>query len=146
MGKHDDLGPSPIPTHQQRRRESDRDPMARVAKEDLWHLQETLTDLLESGFKGVYARQDKTNGRVLECERVGTEATTKIKNLERQVFRQNIPRSPSSPTVPEEKDRRITERDVRMFVAGAGGLTAIVAFFWKVLPFMLKGLSAGITP
>lgn len=117
-----------------------------VDKSDLWNLRDTILEEMRAGFKGVHERQDVTNGRVNAGEVQGAAHGVQIKNLEAEVFHRRktdhyrhlhpVSKAPST-----GDDRSISQRDVRMVAIGAGGLTAIVGFFWKFLPFLVKALT-----
>lgn len=112
-----------------------------VDKDDLRDLRDTILKEMREGFAGVHARQDITNGRVNAGEIQGERHDVKIRNLEAEVFhRRKTDRQAVKPK-PDGDDRSISQRDVRMVALGAGGLTAIVGFFWKALPFILKALT-----
>lgn len=110
--------------------------MAEVTKADLHDTRDMLLKQISDGFAGVHRRQDLTNGRIATVEGVTREHGVQIKNLEREVFRRS--RDGKGDTT---DGRRITERDVRMVVAGASGVVAIVTLFWKVLPLLLKAVT-----
>jgi hypothetical protein len=153
MGKHDEFGSTQLPEHL-RRRAADRNPDVAgdtVKKEDLWRLETLLTEELKEGFAGVYQRQDKTNGRVNAAERDLTEHTVRLKNVERELF--DRPRR-SGPT-PASQDgesaatgerRGITEREVKVFVAGVTAAVAVLLFFWKVWPLFQAAGVQGVRP
>jgi hypothetical protein len=77
------------------------------------------------------------NGRVGHLEGVAREHGVKLTNLNREVFHRRADDRESATTVEAKGDKRgISERDVRMFLAGAGALGAVVVAIWKILPFL----------
>lgn len=113
-----------------RRRSLDRDPTAEVTKADLWDVRDKVVEAMVDGFKGVHDRQDKTNGRVNEAHGDLREHGTKIRNLEREVFERprRVAPAPANASTKAPTDRRITERDVKMLLAGAAALASAVSF------------------
>lgn len=80
------------------------------------------------------------NGRVGGVEQDRARLDEAVKNLQASLSRRRDD-PPPPPGRSGPKDRRITERDVRMVAYGVGGLTTVVGFFWKILPAMLKLLT-----
>jgi hypothetical protein len=109
--------------------------MSEVTKADLIDVRDQLTEAMEKGFQGVYDRQDKTNGRVDRLDKESTQHDERIRTLFRLERRQSDRR------VKDSGDARISERDVRIFVAGGGGVAAVFLFFWKVFPLFLKAVT-----
>jgi hypothetical protein len=108
-----------------------------LTKEDLKDLRLEMRE----GFKGVHDRQDKTNGRVNSAHELLREQGAKIRNLEQEVFdRRRHDRDDPDVPEPVEDAKRITQRDVRMVIAGATGVVGFTALVWKVLPVLLKAL------
>jgi hypothetical protein len=81
------------------------------------------------------------NGRVGSGEKEQARLGQAVVNVEREVFRRRRTDHKPSPDPTDEAKRSITERDVRMFVAGAVGVVGVVSFFWKLLPAVLKAVS-----
>ena len=118
---------------------------------------------MAAGFKGVHARQDKTNGRIdglqeraarheerfVAIEREHGEQCERVEVLEREreaFFQHRRASDPLPPvaivsTSKEETgdNRRITQRDVRVLVLGAGGALAL----FKLLPWLITLGQAG---
>lgn len=113
-------------------------------KEDLRDLKNDIVTEMRSGFKGVHDRQDSTNGRIGKAEVALGELRVRTVNLEREVFPRHrgepLTPAPMVSEPPQSRDRRVTERDVRMVLAGAGGAAALLVFLWKVLPFLHNAL------
>lgn len=107
-----------------------------VEPDDLRDLRDTLLDEMRTGFNGIYARQDKTNGRLLVVEERTAEHRTQIRNLDREVFHVHRRR-----TDPKSGERTpITRRDVTLVVCGGAGFYAVLkALVW--LGPALKGLT-----
>lgn len=117
--------------------------MSDVTRDDLRDLRDTIVDEMRAGFRGVHERQDVTNGRISKAEADLGRLDVRAKNLEREVFDRHRPDAPTPLPVepsPAARDRRITERDVRMLLAGASAVVAIVTLLWKVLPFLHRAL------
>lgn len=79
----------------------------------------------------------ETNGRVLKGELEGREQGVQIRHLERAVFDRRKT-DPKSPAEPSGEQQHITQRDVRIFVAGALGMAAVFTFLWRLWPLLAK--------
>jgi hypothetical protein len=141
--KLEQFGLSPGPDGASRRESDRRDPAVAadaVAKADLWRLEDVFTRTLEQGFKGVHDRQNITNGRVNDAHEKLADHNRALKNLNAEVFGRPRREGAPAPAPVKADDSGVTQRDVRMFVAGIGSLTLVAGFFWKFLPFLLKAL------
>lgn len=114
-----------------------------VDKEDLRDLRDTLTALINEGFKGVHARQDVTNGRIQKAEVEAGRQDIRLKNLERDVFhrRQTDRRPTAAEDKPDEESRALTRRELRIVLATLSAAAGIVTFVWKVLPAIVKAFT-----
>jgi hypothetical protein len=82
----------------------------------------------------------KQNGRVGSLESAVAVHTSKITNLDREVFnRRRQQRRVAEGDVADDDGKGITRRDWAMFTAGGIALTGAVVFIWKLLPFLLAG-------
>jgi hypothetical protein len=110
-----------------------------VTKADLWDLRDSLGRTLKEGFTGVYSRQDATNGRVRQGEILSAEHSIRLKNLEREMF----PEGGRRKTDPDARPSltTVTERDVKLVIATLVSAFAVLGFFTKLLPFILKALA-----
>jgi hypothetical protein len=107
--------------------------MSDVDRNDLQLLRDSIIDEMRAGFRGVHQRQDVTNGRLLKAEAEVTRHSERIKTL----FRISDRRRTEAGGV--EENRRLTQRDVRIFSAGGGAVLAAFYFIKAVLP-LLRGL------
>lgn len=110
-----------------------------VTKDDLWDLRDTLTEQIREGFRGVHARQDTTNGRIQKAEVALAEYGVKVKNLEREVFPPSGGRRKVDPVA--RPKGYVSERDVRVVLATLGTTGGVIAFFWKLLPAILRAVT-----
>lgn len=84
---------------------------------------------MRTGFSGVYARQDKTNGRLLDAEKLIERHDERIRTIFRRI------RGTSSAAHEDDgDDRRITQRDVLIVI----GTAAIVVTILKLLPTLAR--------
>lgn len=126
--------------------------MSEVTSIELRNVQTDLVDRLEEitaemrrGFDGVYQRQDKTNGRLMAAEgslanhrELLASTNAKVKNLEREVFderRSGLERR-ETPAEPEGQGRKITQRDVLVFIAGAGLIWTLLKAIRELAPLL----------
>lgn len=101
-------------------------------------LLQIITQRMDQGFSEVIKRQDTTNGRVRDGEMMSAEFGVRIKNLEREIFSRGGRRKVDPVTRPAGN---ISDRDIRVALGTLGGASALLAFFWKVLPLALKALT-----
>lgn len=83
-------------------------------------LRDTLLDEMRTGFSGVYARQDKTNGRLLDAEKLVERHDERIRSLFKRLRLRRV--------TDEGEERRITQRDVLIVVATVTITVAILKF------------------
>ncbi len=111
-------------------------------------MRDQLLRVIETGFKGTHHRQDLTNGRVGKLEETTGRFDERLEAVERdnEAFHQHrrasdpVPTPKPAPEPDEAGDnRRITQRDARLFVVGAG---AAVGLF-KILPWLVSLAQAG---
>lgn len=114
--------------------------MGDMTKEDLRDTRDTILEQMRTGFKGVYDRQDKTNGRLLVAEKQGTEHEMKLRNLEREVFNRRHAQRRGSEV--SSSRLAITQRDVMIVLGSIGGLWAVL----KAVAWLAPILSQGATP
>lgn len=93
-------------------------------------LRDTLLDEMRTGFSGVYARQDKTNGRLLDAEKLIERHDERIRTIFRRIRGTNGGASHDD----DGDDRRITQRDVIIVI----GTAAIVVTILKLLPTLAR--------
>lgn len=103
-------------------------------------IQATLESKIGTQLEAIIERQDETNthlrtlnGRVYKGEVADVEHQTKIRNLEREVFR----RRAADREVPEEQ-RAITKRDLKVVAWTLGAVTGAIAFIEKLWPLLVK--------
>lgn len=109
-----------------------------VTKDDL----RDFRDEVREGIKGMHARQDKTNGRIGALEVQNGRFDERLEAVERdnEAFhlhrRATDPPPAPKPTKDGESgdDRRLTQRDVSVFVLGAGGAIGL----FKLLPWLVS--------
>lgn len=99
---------------------------------------------MHQGFKGVHHRQDQTNGRIQKLEDDRGRHDERIEDLEEESESFHQHRRATDPKPDDEGDgegdnRRLTQRDARLFVFGAG---AAVGLF-KLLPWLVSLAQAG---
>lgn len=110
-----------------------------VTKDDLRDVRDTIVEEMRAGFVGVYARQDKTNGRVSATEVVVGAHDVKLRNMEREVFRRR--RSADSATNPDGPRRSIQQWDVLVFVAGVGATVAVLKALAWLGPLLVEAVN-----
>lgn len=91
---------------------------------------------VKQGLKGVHARQDTTNGRIGKNELSIGVASSKIKNLEREVFhrrRDDFTRLPA---------RFVTRRDIKVVLGTLTFTFSVFALIWKLIPILRALLAA----
>lgn len=96
-----------------------------VTKDDLWDVRDQLTAQITEGFRGVHARQDKTNGRIGAAEIEAGKHQERIAALERDI--REVKRA-STPRVSDEGSRRITTRDVSIIIATLIAIGGLIQF------------------
>jgi len=114
----------------------------------LKELRDAVVKEMREGFSGVHIRQDTTNGRINKLELEQARQDERLKNTQREVFnRRRSDNQGESESNGEGDghsrggDRRVSERDVRMVIAGGTGSVAVLMFFWKVFPIFLRAVT-----
>jgi len=113
-----------------------------ITRADIERMENRLTTLAKDGFDGVNSRLDVLNGRVGKGEVLTGEHRVRLENLERQVFTRQE-RHEHEETAREKREhegasesRSITRRDVAVFLAGGGGVYAVI----KVVQELVQAL------
>jgi hypothetical protein len=118
-------------------------------------LRDYLSDQMREGFAGVYARQDKTNGRVREAEMAIAVLKTNHDNLSERFTeaRAQAPGKcltcgyyhharerdvPLPPDPDEPKDRVVTDREAKLVIATLVAVGAVVVFVKEVWPWLVS--------
>lgn len=107
--------------------------MNEVTKEDLRDVRNSILREMAEGFNRVNDRLDTLNGRTVAGEVESAKHTLRISSLERRVYARR--RADTN-----DDKRTVMQRDVKMVIAGVTGTVAVLAFFWKILPALLKAL------
>lgn len=81
-------------------------------------VRDTILNEMRSGFTGVYARQDKTNGRLLTVEGEVVRHDERIKTLFRKLTHRHD----------DGDHRQITQRDVFICIGTVSATVAILKF------------------
>lgn len=103
-----------------------------VDKNDWLELREDI----RAGFKGVHERQDRTNGRLLDVEKVQTGHVENIKEIQRILFRRRSARREGDPPPPADEKTSISQRDVKIVLGTAGTVWAGFKGLAWLIPFL----------
>jgi hypothetical protein len=115
-----------------------------VGKDDLKEVRDEIIEEMRDGFRGVFQRQDTTNGRVREGEIRAATHDIRIKHLEQGFEKQRDPfdrRHDSGIIAAVKSEPKISERDVKLVVGTLGSVGSVVIFFKQVLPWIIKVLT-----
>jgi hypothetical protein len=116
-----------------------------VGKDDLKEVRDEIIEEMRDGFRGVFQRQDTTNGRVREGEIRAATHDIRIKHLEQGFEKQRDPfdrRHHDSGVIPEVKaEPKISERDVKLVLGTLGSAGTVLVFFKQILPWIVKALT-----
>lgn len=110
-----------------------------VTKDDVRDMRDSIVEEMRAGFTGVYARQDKTNGRVQATEVVTATQDVRLKNIEREVFRRRMADKHKS-AVPESDgpSRTIRQWDVTVFLGGVAAAIGLLKGLEWLGPLLVK--------
>ena len=105
-------------------------------------VRDQLSKQIDAGFNRINMRLDILNGRVGKGEVESAQHGMQLKNIERELFPAGGRRKtdPDERPAPVPLPSLVSNRDVRMVVAGVTGTIGVLAFFTKLLPMLLKAL------
>ncbi len=114
--------------HDDRRRLTD----SLVDKQDF----REFRDEMREGFKGVHERQDKTNGRLLEVEKIQFGHTAEIKGINGDLHRRHEARRSTDPPPEDGPKSPITRRDVTLVIGTAGTVIGVFKGLAWLIPLI----------
>lgn len=111
--------------------------MSELTKDDLRDVRDTLSEQLRDGFAGAHSRLDALNGRMGKSEVAIGQHHVRLANVEHQVFqRRRGDPDDADPGDGGAAAHMIAERDVRLVLGTLAAATAVIGFFWKILPIL----------
>jgi hypothetical protein len=110
-----------------------------ITRADIERMENRLTERLEDGFDGMNRRLDTLNGRVGKGETTTAEHGVRLQNIERVVFSQQERHEHEETALKKRVDegtsetKSITRRDVTVFLAGGGGVYAVIKVIQELI-------------
>ena len=110
-------------------------------------IRDTRAEILQQmreGFKGVHARQDKTNGRIDDLQEKSGEHEARLMTVEREtdafhLHRRATDPPPITPAKVDSEDKPVRRWDVYL----ALGVGAAVVGAWKFIQWVATGMKVG---